>query len=263
MSFYRALKSLVPLQWKVGFHKYKAVPDLALRVVNRLKGEPAIPPGELIYLVAAHRNTKAFLEGGHSASETIRRTLNKHGVDVSEFGHVLDFGCGVGRIMRHWNKVQGPTWHGTDYSAELVGWCQDHLTFSEFQTNTLSGNLPYESATFDFIYAFSVFTHLKESLQTHWINELSRVLQPGGYMYLTMHGDYYLSELTPEERDRFQSGQLVVREQEQSGSNLCAVFHPVGYVRENLARNLMVVDHIAGGANGDSMHDIYLLKKSA
>ena len=55
-------------------------------------------------------------------------------------------------------------------------------------------------------------------------------------MYLTIHGDYYLSELTPEERDRFQSGYLVVREQEQSGSNLCAVFHPVGYVRENLAR---------------------------
>jgi len=87
------------------------------------------------------------------------------------------------------------------------------------------------------------------------------VLRPGGHIYLTTHGEHYLSLLTREEQQRFQSGQLVVREQQESGSNVCAVFHPPSYVREQVAKNLIVADFIPRGAKGDSMHDVHLLKK--
>lgn len=261
-GLYQTVKRAIPLPLKVGFHKHKSVPgDVAARIASRLKGEPAIPPRKLIYLVAGHKSAKAFLAGGRSASDTIRGILQKNDLTIDQFGAVLDFGCGAGRIMRHWNSTHGPAWHGTDYNPQLIDWCRKHLQFSDFRVNTLSGALPYPAETFDFIYAFSVFTHLKEPLQFHWINELSRVLKPGGYIYLTTHGEYYVSLLTAEERAQFERGELVVREQQESGSNLCAVFHPAGYLRERVAKDFIVIDFIPCGARGDSMHDAYLLKK--
>jgi len=261
MVLYQRAKRLVPLQLKVGFHKYKSVPrDLAARMTNRLNGRPAVPPAKLIYLVAGHRSATTFLLGGRLASEAIRANLAKSGLNIEQFNSILDFGCGVGRIIRHWTRTQG-TLHGTDYNADLIDWCQNNLRSIEFRLNTLSGKLPYEDETFDFIYSFSVFTHLREMLQLHWIDELSRVLKPGGYMYLTTHGKYYLSTLTAAEQEQFNRGELVTREQEHSGSNTCAVFHPPAYVRNKLAVGLLVADFFESGASGDSMQDVHLLRK--
>ena len=262
MGVYDAAKRLVPLPLKESFHKHKSVPrDVAARVTNRLSGRPAVPPSKLIYLVAGHRSASAFLAGGLSASEAIRAVLARNGLRLDQFSSVLDFGCGVGRIIRHWNGAQRPVLHGTDYNSDLIEWCRANLKSFEFRVNTLSGALPYDSETFDFIYSFSVFTHLREPLQFHWIDELSRVLKPGGYIYLTTHGEYYLTALNASEQEQFRRGELVVREEEESGSNRCAVFHPPSYVRETLARGLVVADFIPCGAHGDSMHDVHLLRK--
>jgi len=262
MGVYESAKRLVPLSLKESFHKHKSVPrDVAARVTNRLNGRPAVPPSKLIYLVAGHRSASAFLAGGLSASEAIRAVLKRNGLRMKQFGSVLDFGCGVGRIIRHWNGAQRPVLHGTDYNADLIGWCRANLRSFEFCVNPLAGALPYENETFDFIYSFSVFTHLREPLQFHWIDELSRVLKPGGYIYLTTHGEYYLAALNAAEQEQFRRGELVVREEDESGSNRCAVFHPPSYVRGNLTRNLDVADFIPCGAHGDSMHDVHLLRK--
>ena len=262
MSLYKTLKRAVPLEWKEGLHEYKVLPGhYATRVKNRLDGQPAIPPAELIYLVAGHRNPQKFLESGRTTNESIRRLLKKHNLNVEQLGAILDFGCGVGRVMRHWSSTKGPAWHGTDYNPALIDWCRSNLKFAEFGVNTLSGELPYEAETFDFIYAFSVFTHLSEPLQFFWINELSRVLKPGGYVWFTTHGEYYLGTLTPDELTQFRSGELVIREQQQSGSNFCAVFHPVSYVHEKIAENFTVVDFIPGGQHSDFLHDVHLLRK--
>ena len=262
MTLYQIMKGAVPLKWKVGFHRYRGLSrDIAVRVQSHLTGGTPIPPDDFIYLVTGQRSAYRFLNGGRSASETIRETLFKHGVEVSQLEAVLDFGCGVGRIMRHWNAIPNPVWHGADYNPRLVEWCRNHLKFAEFQVNTLSDRLPYESQTFDLVYAFSVFTHLSESLQLYWIDELSRVLKPGGVIYMTTHGEYYYAGLSVEEQRQFRNGQLVVREPEQSGSNMCGAYHPVSFVREKMARHLEVVDFIESGARGNSTQDIYLLKK--
>lgn len=262
MGLYQTLKRAVPLSWKIGYHQHKEFPKhLAARVKNRLDAQLPVPPRKLMFLVAGHHDVREFLRSGRATNEAIRRLLNKHGVKIEQLDSVLDFGCGVGRIMRHWNTTQGPKWHGTDYNPDLIKWCKYNLKFAEFRVNTLSGQLPYEAESFDFIYVFSVFTHLSEPLQFFWINELSRVLKPGGYLYFTAHGDYYLEELSREEREQFLVGKLVIREEHRSGENICAVFHPVSYVQEKLAQNLTVVDFVPGSDETDSKHDVHLMRK--
>ena len=264
MGLYKFAKRVVPYEWKVRFHSIKTLSqDVAARGGNRLSGGVPIPPGDLIYLVSGHRSASRFLRRGLVVSNTIREILERNGVDIEHCNAILDFGCGVGRIMRHWNALQHPALHGTDYNARLVEWCRENLRFAEFKVNCLSEALPYEPETFDFIYAFSVFTHLSEPLQFFWMNELSRVLRPGGYIYFTTHGDYFLPQLSVEEKEKFLSGQLVVRAAEESGSNLCTTYHPVAYVRRHLAQEFSVIDLIPGTAEGDVLHDIYLLKKTA
>jgi hypothetical protein len=111
------------------------------------------------------------------------------------------------------------------------------------------------------VYALSVFTHLSEPLQFHWIGELARVLKPGGYLVVTTHGESYLDIMSPEEQELFHSGQLAVRGGSESGTSTCAAFHPPAYVREKLASGFEVVDFIPEGAKGNPHQDAFLLRK--
>src|SRR5712691_5704057 len=90
--------------------------------------------------------------------------------------------------------------HGCDYNRRLVEWCQRHLRFGRFEVNDLRPPLPYPDGRFDLVYALSVFTHLPEELQRPWIEELLRILEPGGHLILSLHGQRYRDELRPEER---------------------------------------------------------------
>src|SRR5947208_884804 len=79
------------------------------------------------------------------------------------------------------------------------------------EVNGLAPPLAFDDASFDLVYALSVFTHLTGDLQVAWRDELRRVLRPGGRLLITTHGRSYVPRLDVEERERFESGELVVR----------------------------------------------------
>jgi SAM-dependent methyltransferase len=222
-----------------------------------------IPPTRLIRLAAASREVSWFLHSGNLGQESIRFALRRNGLEIEGFKEILDFGCGCGRIMRHWRNLVGPCLFGTDYNPDLVHWCQTHLDgHADFQTNDLTPPLDYPDEKFDLIYAISVFTHLTEDLQHRWMNELGRVLKPGGVLLITLHGESRLHELDRGERELFRSGHMVVRHEDAVGTNACGSYHPESYVRNALAGALEVIDFIAAGAR-DANQDIFLLRKPA
>ena len=180
---------------------------------------------------------------------------------MENLSSVLEFGCGSGRVLRHWHGVQGPRIFGTDYSERLAAWCRANLPFASVSTNGARPPLPYEAGLFDLVYSISVFTHLSEELQVLWMKELSRVVRPGGRLLITTHGANCRERLTAGERQAFDSGRLVVRHQEASGMNLCAVYHPEAYVRERLSRGFTVEDFIPGSHERGLQQDLYLLRK--
>ena len=233
---------------------------LPLRASQRRAGLP-VPPGSLIHLVANTEDVAWFLETGALAARSIREVLAECNVAPETFESILDFGCGVGRVMRHWSDVRGPRFHGTDYNPRLIDWCRSHLPFARFEINELDKPLSYSDRSFDFIYCLSVFTHLNQTLETFWMKELSRLLNPGGYLLITAHGDHYLSRLSPDEQAAYREGNVVVQKATRAGSNDCATFHPESYVRGTLANGLEVVRMVPEGALGNPRQDLYLLKK--
>jgi SAM-dependent methyltransferase len=233
---------------------------LPLRASERRQGRP-VPPGHLIHLIANTEDVAWFLDTGSLAARSIREVLASQGVAIEDFSSILDFGCGIGRVLRQWSELEGPVLHGTDYNPSLVRWCRTQLPFVQFQVNSLDAPLDAQPSSYDFIYCLSVFTHLSETLQRFWIDELVKVLKPGGYLLITTHGDHYLPMLSEIEQEQYRRGNLVVQKGRREGTNDCAAFHPESYVRGNLAQGLEVVAMRPEGALGNPCQDLYLFRK--
>lgn len=258
---------------KVGFYEqvhqlWSKRPDwhaLCLNIGYQICKAPdglPIPDAHLINMVILSKEVAWFLHSGRLCADSIRYALQKNGYGFDDFETILDFGCGCGRVIRYWSRLVPPQrLYGTDINPELIAWDQKHLNkIADFQVNALEPPLKYPANFFDFVYAISVFTHLPESLQFAWINELHRILRLGGLLLISVHGESRFFQLTPAEQARFKAGSLVVKHSSSPGSNLCGVYHPEFYVRNCLARNYDVVDFIPRGVR-DADQDIYLFRK--
>jgi SAM-dependent methyltransferase len=197
-----------------------------------------------------------FLRSGRAAYDAIAAA-----VPLVEVEAVLDFGCGCGRVLRYWQGHRGAV-HGSDRDAPAVQWCRRNLPFARVARNGLAPPLPYADGSFDLVYALSVFTHLTEELQTAWRDELHRVLRAGGRALLTTHGRAYEPRLEPDERARFERGDLVVRWGDLPGSNLCSAYHPERYLRETLAQGFDVETIEPEGARGNPTQDLVVLRRT-
>ena len=211
-----------------------------------------IPPAELRYLVSGDPNDTAssFFDMGSLCARRIVESLNKADVEIDSFDAILDFGCGCGRTIRHFRTLGKAKLYGTDYNPTLIDWCHRNLPFGRFGLNQLHPPLVYPGEAFDLVYAFSVFTHLPESLQFSWMKELSRVLRPAGYLVIST---LPLGMLAEGKR----TGQMVVCKGSEAGANACLAYHAFAYVEEKLAKGFEVVEFIEGGVG----QDFYFLRK--
>jgi SAM-dependent methyltransferase len=244
--------------------------ELALATRSDLRGRRSVgpdglplPPARLRTQIGPlHADADFFLESGRHNAGLIRELLREQGTSLDTRGALLDWGCGCGRVLRHWSGLEQTRVYGCDIDGRMVAWCNENLPFVEATVNDLSPPLPYADDTFGLAYAFSVMTHLSQELQDAWMKELLRVLRPGGLLLISTLGEYYVSRnrLTPPERDAFARGNLVVLYERSAGTSLCSAYHPPEYVRRELARDF---EHVAfRPAADDGKHDIHLLRKS-
>jgi SAM-dependent methyltransferase len=223
-----------------------------------------VPPPRLRVEVAGTAGLEWFLDSGRQQAGIIRSAAERNGAPLESAGSLLDFGCGCGRVLRHWAEVEGPAIHGSDYNERLVGWCAANLPFVTASVNKLTPPLRYEDEQFDLVYAISVFTHLPHDLERAWIDELGRITVPGGLLLLTTHGDSYADRLDADERATYDSGEPLVRWPGVAGSNLCTTFHPESYVRTRLAPGLKLLEHTPdGGTLGSREQDLVVFRKPA
>ena len=147
-----------------------------------------IPPYQLMRRTGP-KSLLQYYYGGVRSYLPIAVLAQHHGIDLSRPLKVLDFGCGVGRQLLHFVRdYPQPTYFACDVHPENVQFV--HRAFPEIVVHA-SGFAPplnYSDDFFDMVYSVSVFSHLQPDDQLPWLKELSRVVKPSGYAFLTIEG---------------------------------------------------------------------------
>jgi SAM-dependent methyltransferase len=196
--------------------------------------EPPLPPVELmtrVGTVAGADPAEFYLREGASVGERIVSLLPP---DWSFEGRrVLDFGCGSGRVLRHFLDLAPSTelW-GCDIDGGSIHWLKANLSppLHPFQ-NQLSPPLEVEGESFDLIWATSVFTHIDN--WSEWLAEMHRVLAPGGLLISSWLGEGVWDAMVREPYVEDQVGMTVLRHWDVGGA---WVFHSEWWLREHWGR---------------------------
>jgi SAM-dependent methyltransferase len=104
-------------------------------------------------------------------------------------GNVLDFGCGWGRLIRLLYKyVPADRIYGVDPWLKSIEICQEtNVRANLFLSEYVPRSLPTpENLKFDFIMAFSVFTHLSEKVTKICAETLRNYLTDTGVVAITI-----------------------------------------------------------------------------
>jgi SAM-dependent methyltransferase len=106
---------------------------------------------------------------------------------VTEDSRVLDFGCGWGRFLRFfWKDVNVANLHGVDVVPDIIEVCRNTGVPGTFYQLEANGRLPFPDGYFSHVLAYSVFTHLPETVHLRWLAEIARVMQPQATFCLTL-----------------------------------------------------------------------------
>ena len=154
------------------------------------------PPVELMRNVSGLENERDFAAHGAHFWEVLSKLLPKA---LAEYGSVLDFGCGCGRLGRMFKGHPG-TVCGCDIDARHVDWVQRNLDFVRATLTAPNAPLPYADASFDLVIAISVLTHIDEPTQDRLLRELHRIARPRALLLLSTHGARALERALGEDR---------------------------------------------------------------
>jgi len=160
-------------------------PDLRERF-SRDRESPPLPPAALRRRVGLTSSREEFLTLGRDLSRDLLAAFAEVRRPDESFARWLDFGCGSGRVARFVIAAGVGTVSGVDVDRPAVRWARRHLG-AGFEAIEPRPPLPFPEASFDVVYAVSVFTHLDEAKQLDWLREAHRVLRPGGLLIASTH----------------------------------------------------------------------------
>lgn len=126
-------------------------------------------------------------------------------VDLRPDDHILDVGCGVGRLAYPLSLYcsKDSSYEGFDIWDAGISWARNNISsrnpnfgfrkvdvFNKQYNPTGSVRpsefvFPYQDRSFDVVFLTSVFTHMYAEDARHYLQEIYRVLKPGGRCLLT------------------------------------------------------------------------------
>jgi 2-polyprenyl-3-methyl-5-hydroxy-6-metoxy-1,4-benzoquinol methylase len=232
--------------------------------------EMLIPPADIRYRVVSQPHSEDdYRQIGLVCATAVADTMRAFGNGTDRPLSVLDFGCGCSRTIQplhemfpHWNL------HGTDIDPIGIEWSAAHIPYATFGVNDRMPPTPYADHAFDLVYALSVFTHLNLKMEKAWLRELTRLLNPGGFLFLTFNGRATLNQIPHAFPDE------VVKSYERDGFAYFAnikdgvlpdwyqtSIQTAAFLRSQIPPNSAVVHHVEGGISG--WQDTMLVRRQA
>jgi SAM-dependent methyltransferase len=229
-----------------------------------------MPPARLIYRVTGTYDLELFDVSGFHDLVLLESAL---GEPLAARRDILDFGCGCGRLLRRLFD-QAPTARisGCDIDEDAIAWLGGNMSGADAKVCGPLPPLPFAADAFDLIIGYSVLTHLDEDYQDAWLEEMTRVLRPGGVALLTVHGPTSWERIVrtalagrPElhELDHERSSRGIVHWRDDGWGSVFpdfyhTTFHTPDYIRRHWTRWFDAVEIVAGTSARD--HDIVVAR---
>jgi SAM-dependent methyltransferase len=214
-----------------------------------------IPPGHLLKRVTGSESESFFRASSFQSFRDLWPVACRWR-EPGSIRSMLDWGCGCGRLVNtflHLSTVRD--FNGCDIDSEAVDWCRTHFPLARFAANAPAPPTEYPDNTFDLAVGNSVMTHLTKDLQLAWLDEIRRIIRPGGLCLASVHGDFATSFCRPDPRVRFKLGKEGIFD-EWKDASLTGVA-PSSYYRDTLQtraytkkayeRYFEILEYIEGG----------------
>lgn len=125
---------------------------------------------------------REFMETGEQAVAHYSELIATYVDTRAMFSHVLDFGCGVGRLTFAWgNRAKRVT--GVDISSGMLQIANNNLAGREhinFILNQSDDLRVFKEGEFDLVFSFVCLQHMPWPIAAGYIAEFSRICAPGG-----------------------------------------------------------------------------------
>ena len=248
-----------------------------------------VPPNSSMRKTTASGNVLRYFTSGIQSYMPIAVLAENYELNLRDGNlNILDFGCGVGRLLLHFTRnYPNNNYYACDIDDTSINFLSKNYTQVKSYTNNYKPPLEYPDAYFDLVYSLSIFSHLNIEDQSDWLKELARVVKKNGYLFLTTEGkhavkfwlaeDFHMNEQLAQEK--LSKEGYIFREYDnwkkisnsgnimRTSSQLVGVNSPYGsmalsknFILENWNKHDLKVIKILEGII-DTRQDLVILKK--
>lgn len=142
---------------------------------------------------------------------------------------ILDFGCSSGRVarvVRAWDPRVRLL--GCDPNEAAIAWAAENLPGLELFVSPLDPPLELGPEELDVVYAISIWSHFECGRGLAWLEEMHRVVRPGGHLLLTTHGHSSVRWFAATGGMPIERLEAVVRDLYRTGCSYHPAFGPDG-----------------------------------
>lgn len=148
-----------------------------------------MPPSHEMKLIGSN-SIPIFLQQGTRMARVLVNNMNEYFGDISRDLKILDFGCGVGRVLLPLAKQLKANLFGCDVNDNAINYLRRAVPHVKTFVTQYEPSLPFDENEFDCVYSISIWTHLPIALQLPWLLEIRRILRPGGLALISTSGPH-------------------------------------------------------------------------
>lgn len=246
-----------------GFHFHLSALLYRRRNLSFVRERPdfALPSARMLH-ETYRLDYKAYAEDGLATAKELMERCRPHFPRVPV--DVLEWGCGVARLTRHlpqMPEVRSVT--GVDVNPGMIGWNKACISGVAFHEIGHEPPTPFVGEGFDLVMAVSVFTHIPGGSQAEWLEEIRRILRPGGLFLFTTQGRGFRSKLSKSERAFMQKDGFLTRDYPQRGHRMMSTFQEAGFVSVLLQDRFDLLDFVDGSNDNAAAggQDLWLVRR--
>ncbi len=226
-----------------------------------------IPPAHLMKRELGNENISCFKASCFKTYRDLWERACKY-QDPESVRTMLDWGCGCGRVINIFlNLTEIPEIHGCDIDQEAIGWCKDNFTRARFAVNPPVPPTEYPDNFFDLVIGNSVFTHLTRDIQLAWLEEMRRIISPGGLFLASLHGEFATYFNFPNSTAKNILGKDGIYDELKDASldglapegYYRATFQSQEYTKKAYGKYFEILEYVEGGYM--NYHDLVVMKK--